>query len=201
MNDGVIDCDIDDNEHSPLARMCIDAHAARKAEKTKKSSSKAKSPVINTETQSKTGSAEESGFIAREIQRDNLLLEMQVKISEMESNLSRKIEQALNLKMAELGTKLGDNANNNALDKSVQTNKNDLRASEILYKNFKARENPAQAILDTLPKILESISNSLDKKYNFQKSKNGGQKNKNRSNSKRPKNTGQNGRQNERNSQ
>ena len=75
VNDGTIDCDIDNNEHSPLARMCIDAYAARKAEKAKKSTQKAKMPMGSSNNNEKDiESASAPGLTAREIQRDNLLL-------------------------------------------------------------------------------------------------------------------------------
>ena len=52
-------------------------------------------------------------------------------------------------------------------EKTVQTDKSDLRAAEALYRAYKARQNPTQAILDTIPKIVESITKSIDKKYRF----------------------------------
>ena len=45
--------------------------------------------------------------------------------------------------------------------------KNDLRAAEVLFKAYKARLNPTQAILDTIPKIVESITKTIEKKYRF----------------------------------
>ena len=71
------------------------------------------------------------------------------------------------------------NENSNSHEKSVQTDKNDLRAAEVLFKAHKARENPTQAILDTLPKIIETITNSFEKTYRFRNTKEGRQNNPN----------------------
>ena len=173
VSEGVVDCDIDLHEHSPLARLCIESLALAKAEKAKKSTKKGREPQGS---KFQPENADQQGCTAREIQRDNMLLEMQVKIQEMEKNLSQQIEKSLNLKMMDLEKNLGlQNENSNSHEKCVQTDKNDLRAAEVLFKAHKARENPTQAILDTLPKIIETITNSFEKKYRFQNTKEGRQ--------------------------
>ena len=198
--EGVVDCDIDNNEFSPLTRLCIDRRAERLAEiKSKKSSPKGANPMV---TPNNTLDAEITGCTAKELQRDTMLIEMQVKLQEMEKNLSLQIEKSLNLKITEIEKNL--NLKNDCqapLDKAVQTNKNDLRAAEVLFRAHKARENPTQAIIDSLPKIIDQIANTIEKKYRFKG--NGGKKphsNKKKGNKHRPNQpTGQN--KNGRNSQ
>ena len=78
--------------------------------------------------------------------------------------------------MMDLETNLGLQAQNlSSQEKSVQTDKNDLRAAEVLFKAHKARENPTQAILDTLPKIIETIANSFEKSIDFRTPRREGQ--------------------------
>ena len=168
--DGVVDCDIDLHEHSPLARLCIESLAIIKA-KTKKSTKRS-----NVQTPSKeVDNLGASGALstAREVQRDNMIVDMQLQIAEMEKRLSVQIEKSLNLKMLDLQNTIGVSPSNpTSLDKCVQVDKQELKLAEAHYKAQKAKENPTQAILESLPKILETITSTIEKSYRFKNQNN-----------------------------
>ena len=165
-NEGVVDCDIDLHEHSPLARLCIERLAVIRAEKTKKSTPV--SEPIAARKEAPASNKADASDTAREVQRDNVLIDLQIQINEMEKRLSLQVEKTLNLKILDLQKTLGfSEATPTSLDKSVQVDKQDLRNAEALYRAHKAKENPTQAILDSLPKIIETITNSIEKTYRF----------------------------------
>ena len=98
---------------------------------------------------------------------------MELQISEMEKRLSAQIEKSLNLKMLDLQNTIGVSPTNpTSLDKSVQVDKQELKLAEAHYKAQKAKENPTQAILESLPKILETITSTIEKSYRFKNQNN-----------------------------
>ena len=165
-SDGAVDCTLEPQENSPLARFCIEHRATQMAGNTKKSTTVGTVPTPDRE--GSTPRPQKASETAREIQRDTMLVDMQLQISEMECRLSKQIERSLSLKMAEFQKKSADTAQSLSLDKCVQVDKNDLKAADALYKAHKARENPTQHILDSLPKIIETISKSIENSYRFQ---------------------------------
>ena len=104
VNDGVVDCDIDLHEHSPLARICIESLAVAQANQSKKSTN---GSAVPTPAKEVSAIAPAASSTAREVQRDNMLVEMQLQITEMEKRLSQQIEKSLNLKMIDLQDKIG----------------------------------------------------------------------------------------------
>ena len=62
------------------------------------------------------------------------MIEMQVKIQEMEKNLSLQIEKSLNLKMKEMGKSFGINTDTEKLcEKAVQTEKKTIYAQRKFF--------------------------------------------------------------------
>ena len=165
MNDGLSTVILTSSPHSPLARICIESLTVAQANQSKKSTN---GSAVLTPAKEVTAIAPAATNTAREVQRDNMLVDMQLQITEMEKRLFQQIEKSLNLKMLDLQNKIGVPASSpTSLDKYVQVDKHELREAEAHYKAQKARENPTQAILESLPKIIETITSSIEKSYRF----------------------------------
>jgi len=173
------DCDIGIHENSPLARLCIESRAKiiTKPESSAGSSSISEHETIVGEGQVNAPvSSNSAGRIAaKEIKRDNLLLSLQVEMREMEKRLSLQFEKSLNLKIREIRESCGlqETFENQEVsrDRSSQTSVEDLNRAKILYQKYKAQVNPTQAILESLPGLMERIASSLEyQNNNFQQS-------------------------------
>jgi len=165
-----INCDIDAHEPSPLLRLCIES-LVRDTLAKKSPEPVAKQPAIAAEKAPAAATQASSSLAglqtAKEIQRDNFLLSLQVEIKEMEGRLSKQIEKSLNLKICDIRKSLGisDTLEGSHLsrDQSSQTSAEDLQRAQILYKRYKVQEDPATALLETLPNLFERIAKSLEK--------------------------------------
>ena len=164
--EGVVDCELDPSEHSPLARLCIERYAMEKAGNSKKSTKEGPvQPPANDMSEPVASKAPET---ARDMKRDAMLVDMQLQITEMEKRLTLQIEKSVNLKISNFEKNICvSDSNPTSLDKSSQVDIKDLSAAEALYNAYKMRSNPTQAIIDQLPKIIETITNKLERSYRF----------------------------------
>ena len=158
-NDDYIQCDIDLHELSPLARLCIETRAR---ELSKKRQNDTPVPPAPIQESSQVAPRNNAATTALEIQRDNTLIALQVQVESLEKRLSSNFERKLSLQMQDLKLALGLEGKDHSLSKSVQTCPKDLRESEALFKKAKAKENPTQAIIESLPAIMERIARGLE---------------------------------------